>query len=52
MKEVIECIRADEACHRDTNHFLGSVSQDIEIQTEPITVINIEDRLGNVSNKK
>lgn len=31
LKDVISCIRADEACHRATNHYLASVSQNIEI---------------------
>ena len=29
MKDIIACIRADEACHRATNHYLARVSQDI-----------------------
>ena len=40
MKDVIACIRADEACHRATNHYLASVNQDIEIPEEFISVIN------------
>lgn len=31
MRDIIACIRADEACHRATNHYLASVDQDIEI---------------------
>lgn len=31
MRDVIACIRADEACHRATNHYLASVDQHIEI---------------------
>ena len=39
-KDVIECIRADEACHRATNHYLASVDQNIEIPEELVRVIN------------
>jgi hypothetical protein len=39
---VIASIRADEACHRETNHFLASVYQDLEIPEENINVINSE----------
>jgi len=28
MRDVIACIRADEACHRATHHFFASVNQD------------------------
>lgn len=38
-REVIACVRADEACHRATNHYLASVSQDIEIPEEFVKVI-------------
>lgn len=34
MKDVIYCVRADEACHRITNHYLASVDQDLEIPEE------------------
>lgn len=32
MRDVILCIRADEATHRDTNHFLSEAPQDYEIK--------------------
>ena len=27
-KDLVRCIRADEACHRGVNHFLASINQD------------------------
>lgn len=41
-RDVIASIRADEACHRETNHYLASVDQDLEIPEENINVINSE----------
>ena len=40
IRDVILCIRADEACHRETNHFLASIDQDAELPEEDLKVIN------------
>lgn len=40
LRDVIMCIRADEACHRSANHYLASVDQDIELEEEDLRVIN------------
>lgn len=49
-RDVILSIRADEACHRQTNHYLASVEQDYEIPEEPVEAINREDE--EVKNSK
>lgn len=35
IRQVFECIRADEGCHRDTNHHLGDLKPD-----EPNTMVD------------
>lgn len=42
MRDVIACVRADEACHRATNHYLASSSQSIQIPTEFVTVVEVD----------
>ncbi len=36
MREVILSIRADEATHRETNHFLSEVENTYEMEEEEI----------------
>ena len=40
FRDVILSIRADEACHRQTNHYLADIEQDNEIPEEPVEVLN------------
>ena len=40
LRDVISCIRADEAVHRETNHFLASIDQNEELEEEELEVIN------------
>ena len=39
-REVIISIRADEACHRETNHFFAEISDDFDIAEEKTIVYN------------
>jgi hypothetical protein len=39
-REVIMSIRADEACHRETNHFFAEISDDFDIGEEKTIVYN------------
>lgn len=50
--DVIKCIRADEAIHRNTNHYLASVDQDIEIPEEFVRVINENQKAKEKEEKK
>lgn len=36
FRDVILCIRADEACHRDVNHTFASMNNDEEVETHDI----------------
>jgi hypothetical protein len=38
--DVILSIRADEACHRETNHFFAEINPDFDISEEKTTVYN------------
>jgi len=40
MRDVVLSIRADEACHRDTNHFFSEVDQDLDLEEEKVYVKN------------
>lgn len=40
MRDVILSIRADEACHRDTNHYFSEVDQDMDLEEEKVYVKN------------
>ncbi len=40
FKDVIMSIRADEACHRETNHFFAEISPDFVIKEENVTIYN------------
>lgn len=35
-------IRADEACHRETNHFFAEIDPSYDIQEENVVVYNKE----------
>jgi len=41
---VVLCIRADEACHRETNHFLSDVDQNFDIAEEKVKIFEEEKR--------
>jgi ubiquinol oxidase len=36
--DVIYCVRADESCHRETNHFLADVDQNYNIEEEKVFI--------------
>jgi len=36
FRDVVLCIRADEACHRDVNHTFASMNADEEVETHDI----------------
>lgn len=38
FRDVVLCIRADEACHRETNHFLSDVDQQFDIAEEKVKI--------------
>ena len=54
-REVVMSIRADEACHRETNHFFAEINPDFDIAEEKTTVYNQSPLEGkekkNVDNK-
>ena len=39
-REVVMSIRADEACHRETNHFFADIDADFDIGVEKTIVYN------------
>jgi hypothetical protein len=39
-REVVMSIRADEACHRETNHFFADIDADFDIAEEKTIVYN------------
>ncbi len=39
-REVVMSIRADEACHRETNHFFAGINEDFDIAEEKTIVYN------------
>lgn len=39
-RDVIASVRADEACHRETNHFFATIDPNFDIAEEKTTVYN------------
>lgn len=39
-RDLMASIRADEACHRETNHFFADINDDFDIAEERTTVYN------------
>ena len=39
-REVVMSIRADEACHRETNHFFAEIEDDFDIAEEKTIAYN------------
>lgn len=44
FRDVIMCIKTDEAVHRASNHFLASIDQDSELDEEELKVINANEK--------
>ena len=42
FKDVIMSIRADQACHRETNHFFAQVNPNFDIDQEKVVIFNGE----------
>lgn len=40
FRDVVMSIRADEACHRETNHFFAEINDDFDIAEEKTIVYN------------
>lgn len=40
FRDVIMSIRADQACHRETNHFFADINDDFDIVEEKTIVFN------------
>lgn len=40
FRDVILCIRADEACHREYNHMFADIEQDCKVESPKIRMVN------------
>jgi len=38
MRDLVLAIRADEACHQESNHFFGEVDKSMDIEEEKIRI--------------